>query len=62
MQPYKLDSKFLEIITMIVRHQNEQLLEIIAENEKISKRHLAKYVPLKYDIKKAINAFVEGEY
>jgi hypothetical protein len=58
MQPFKLDAKFLEIITMIVREQNEQLLAIIANNEKINKRSLAKYIPLKFEIKRSINAFV----
>jgi hypothetical protein len=58
MQPYKMDSKFLEILVNLIREQNEQLLTIIAQEEDISQRILAQFLPLRYDLTKQLNAFV----
>lgn len=54
MPPYKLDKKFLEILINLVRDQNVQLLEIIAEEENMSKRELTTFIPTRFMLKKML--------
>ena len=61
MQEYKLDVKFLEIIVNLVREQNEQLLTIVAEQEKISKKKLAVYIPTKFALKQMILQYLGNQ-
>jgi hypothetical protein len=61
MQEYKLDVKFLEIIVNLVREQNEQLLTIVAEQEKISKKKLAMYIPTKFALKQMILQYLGNQ-
>lgn len=51
MPSFKMDIKFLEIIVNLVREQNEQLLSIISEEEHISKKELAIFIPTKFELK-----------
>jgi len=61
MPPYKIDVKFLEIIVNLVREQNEQLLIIISENENLSKRDLAAFIPSKFALKDMMLALLNGQ-
>lgn len=54
MPPYKLDKKFLEILVNLVRDQNVQLMDIIAEEENISRRELSEFIPTRFMLKKML--------
>lgn len=61
MPAYKMDVKFLEIIINLVREQNEQLLAIISEEENISKKDLAKFVPTTFTLKALLLDYLNGK-
>lgn len=52
---YKLSSYFLEILTQLIRIQNEQILNIISENEDIKIESIKHLIPSAYEIKLLIN-------
>ena len=47
-----INIKFIEVLVNLVREQNMQLIQIIAEEEKLSYLELAKLVPSTYQLKK----------
>jgi predicted transcriptional regulator len=49
-----INVKFIEVLTNLVREQNMQLIQIIAEEEKLSYLELAKLVPSTYQLKKEL--------
>lgn len=61
MPVFEMDVKFLEIVVNLVREQNEQLLLLIAEQENLSKRELAKFIPTKFVLKKMLLDYLNGE-
>lgn len=60
-ESYTLDGKYLEIIMNIIREQNLQLLNIIADNEKISKKTLLELIPTKFIMKSEILSYVDKQ-
>lgn len=59
---YKLNIKFVEVLANIIYEQNTQLIQIIAEEEKLNYRDLIKIIPTQYQIKKTMNCFVEEHH
>jgi predicted DNA-binding ribbon-helix-helix protein len=59
---YQLNVKFVEVLANIIYEQNTQLIQIIAEEEKLNYRDLIKIIPTQYQIKKNMNCFVEEHY
>jgi hypothetical protein len=49
-----INVKFIEIIVNLVREQNMQLIQIIAEEEKLSYLELTKLIPSTYQLKKEL--------
>ena len=49
-----INVKFIEILVNLVREQNMQLIQIIAEEENLSYLELAKFVPSTYQLKKEL--------
>jgi predicted transcriptional regulator len=49
-----INVKFIEILVNLVREQNMQLIQIIAEEEKLSYLELIKLVPSTYQLKKEL--------
>ena len=47
-----INIKFIEILVNLVREQNLQLIQIIAEEEKLNYLELIKLVPSTYQLKK----------
>jgi hypothetical protein len=52
---YSIPSYFLEILTQLIRIQNEQMLTIISENEDIKIDSIKHLIPSAYEIKMLIN-------
>lgn len=51
---YTIDKKIIEMLTMLIHHQNKQLAEIIAEEENLPLHIVNLYVPCTYQIKKML--------
>ena len=49
-----INVKFIEILVNLVREQNMQLIQIIAEEEKLSYLELIKLIPSTYQLKKEL--------
>lgn len=49
-----INVKFIEVLVNLVREQNMQLVQIIAEEEKLSYLELAKLIPSTYQLKKEL--------
>jgi hypothetical protein len=50
-----INVKFIEILSNLVLEQNKQLLQIIAEEEKLGYKKIMNFLPSQYDIKKQLN-------
>lgn len=53
-----MNIKYLEIVTNLIREQNEQLLYIISEKENIPLKPLLKLLPSRYKLNKELMDFV----
>lgn len=49
-----INVKFIEILVNLVRDQNMQLIQIIANEEKLNYLELAKLIPSTYQLKKEL--------
>jgi hypothetical protein len=49
-----INVKFIEILVNLVREQNMQLIQIIAEEEKLNYLELIKLIPSTYQLKKEL--------
>ena len=49
-----INTKFIEIIANIILEQNKQLLQIIAEEEKLGYKKIMNFLPSQYQIKKEL--------
>lgn len=49
-----INTKFLEIIANLILEQNKQLLQIIAEEEKLGYKKIMNFLPSQYQIKKEL--------
>ena len=50
-----INTKFVEILANLVLEQNKQLLQIIAEEEKLGYKKIMNFLPSQYDIKKQLS-------
>jgi hypothetical protein len=57
----QINVKLVEMISNLLHEQNMQLLQIIAEEEKLPYRELSAMMPSRYEIKKELNAFVSQQ-
>lgn len=55
-----INVKLLEIISNLLHDQNMQLLQIIAEEEKIPYRQLIANMPSRYEIKRDLDRFAQA--
>lgn len=49
-----VNTKFIEILANIVLEQNKQLLQIIADEEKLGYKKIMNFLPSQYQIKKEL--------
>lgn len=50
----EINMKYIEILSNLILEQNKQLLQIIAEEEKIGYKKIINFLPSQYDIKKHV--------
>jgi hypothetical protein len=50
-----INMKFIEILSKLVLEQNKQLLQIIAEEEKLGYKKVMNFLPSQYEIMKQLN-------
>ena len=50
-----INVKFIEIISNLVLEQNKQLLQMIAEEEKLGYKKVMNFLPSQYEIKKQLD-------
>jgi hypothetical protein len=50
-----INMKFIEILSNLVIQQNKQLLQIIAEEEKLGYKKVMNFLPSQYEIKQQVN-------
>ncbi len=50
-----INMKFIEILSKLVLEQNKQLLQIIAEEEKLGYKKIMNFLPSQYEIMKELN-------
>lgn len=55
-----INMKFIEILSNLVLEQNKQLLQIIAEEEKLGYKKVMNFLPSQYEIKKQLNDISEN--
>lgn len=58
---HKLNIKFVEILANLVYEQNKQLLQIIAEEQKLSYKKVINILPTQYQIKKNMASITNGD-